>query len=217
MPHVAAPTCCTAATHGLGGMSTLGAEAAPDGGAHAGSVEARLLARYGAGEEAAFDELVERYREQSFWVARHLTGNDEMANDVVQDAFVRLLRHHRRYDPRRSSFRAWFLQIVRNMAIDHLRKARIRHSQDAVEAAPDAAPQADAVENAELGVRIRAVLDTLPERYRQLIVLRDVEELGPQDIAAMTGADYGTTRWRIHNARKLFRQEWVRRYGDELP
>jgi len=178
-------------------------------------LEHRLLERYRAGEQAAMDELIVLYQDRAFWVARHLVDNDEMALDIAQDAFVRLIRHYQQYDPRRNGFQAWFLRIVRNMAIDHLRKQRLRSAQQLVEVAAER-PR-DTVEQSELGARIRAVLDGLPEHYRELIVLRDIEELSPQDIAVMQDADYGTTRWRIHNARKLFRQAWQQRYGAELP
>jgi RNA polymerase sigma-70 factor (ECF subfamily) len=178
--------------------------------------EVVLLERYAAGDDGAMDELMLMYQQPAFWVARHLCGNDEMALDVVQDAFIRLLRHHARYDASRSTFKAWFLQIVRNMAIDHLRKARLRISSDLADQL-DAVPRPDRVVQDELRDRIQAVIASLPEPYGELLVLRDVEGISPQDIAIMTSTDYGTTRWRIHNARKLFRKEWQSRYGDELP
>ena len=179
-------------------------------------VEAELLQRYAGGDDAAMDELMLMYQRQAFWVARHLVHHDEMANDIVQDAFVRLLRHHERFDHQRSSFRAWFLQIVRNMAIDHLRKARLRVSQDLVESA-DTTTRMDRVERTELRGQIDGVLAAIPEPYNELIRLRDIEGISPQEIAVITDTDYGTTRWRIHNARKLFRKEWQSRYGDDLP
>ncbi|MDA3959259.1 MAG: sigma-70 family RNA polymerase sigma factor [Planctomycetota bacterium] len=178
-------------------------------------VEAGLLARYAEGDDSAMDELILQYQQPAFWIARHVVNSDDMALDIVQDAFVRLLRNHQRYDPTRSSFKAWFFQIVRNMAIDHLRKARVRVSSELVETA-DATPRHDKVEQAELGERIRSVIDSLAEPYRELLIMRDVEGMSPQDIAAITEADYGTTRWRIHNARKLFRQEWQARFGAEV-
>lgn len=195
-----------------GGMAV--SSAAVDSGD--GSPEAALLQRYANGSDAAMDELMLMYQQPAFWIARHVTNNDDMALDVVQDAFIRLLRHHERFDDARSSFKAWFFQIVRNMAIDHLRKARVRVSSELVETA-DEAPQPDGVVQDELRVNIHAVIDSLPEPYRELLLLRDVEGMSPQDIATMTDTDYGTTRWRIHNARKLFREEWVARFGKDLP
>lgn len=182
----------------------------------AAAPETLLLQRYATGDDAAMDELVTMYQDQAFWVARHLVRNDEMALDIIQDAFVRLIKKYDTYDYQRSSFRAWFLQIVRNMAIDHLRKARVRISTELAEVHP-AEPRPDEVVQAELGERIRAIIDTLPDPYRELLIWRDVEGMSPQDIATMTETEYGTTRWRVHHARKLFRQEWTARYGDERP
>lgn len=176
--------------------------------------EALLLRRYADGDEEALDELVLAHQEQAFWVARHTVGNDELANDLVQDAFVRVLHKSDQYDETRP-FKAWFLQIVRNLAIDHLRRRKAQTVQILAETASvDAETR---VEQGELAANIQLVLDSLPPRYRELIVLRDVEGLGPDEIAVMMDADYGTTRWRIHQARKRFRMAWVERFGlDDL-
>lgn len=179
------------------------------------TMEGTLLERYRAGDDGAMDELMVTYQEPAFWVARHLVGNDEVALDLVNDAFVKLLNHYQRYDPTRP-FKAWFLRIVRNLAIDHLRRAKATPSQDAVELA-DAPAQADEVEQLEMRQQIESIMTTLPENYRELLTMREVEGLSPQEIATITDSDYGTTRWRIHQARKLFRQAWIERYGEETP
>ncbi len=129
---------------------------------------------------------------------------------------MRLLRRHDSYDATRSNFRAWFLQVVRNMAIDHLRRAKVRRPEPLYEM-PGGVAQGEGMEQGETRERIRAVMAALPEHYRELLILREVEGISPQDLAAMTESDYGTTRWRIHQARKLFREEWRRRYGEEQP
>jgi len=215
--HAVLPLSIPAAAPAPGAMNDAEAAAyAGQGTPRASSPEASLLLRYRDGDDEAMDELMGLYQNRAFWVARQLVGNDEVAADVMQDAFVRLLRHHRRYDPQRSSFQAWFLQIVRNMAIDHLRKAKPRARQEMVEMA-DVPGGPSRMERDEMRERIQVVLDDLPANYRELIVLRDVEGISPQDIAQMCEADYGTTRWRIHNARRLFRKAWKDRYGDELP
>ena len=159
--------------------------------------EGRLLERYRAGDDG-HGPTDARLPEPAFWVARHLVGNDEVAMDLVNDAFVKLLNHYQRYDPTRP-FKAWFLRIVRNLAIDHLRRAKATASQDLVEMA-DAAPMTDTVEQTELQQQIREVMSELPESYRELLVMREVEGLSPQEIATVTDTDYGTTRWRIHQA-----------------
>jgi RNA polymerase sigma-70 factor (ECF subfamily) len=175
--------------------------------------EARMLERYHAGDNAALDELVERYRTSAFWVSRYVVNDDDVANDVVQEAFVRVIERSDRYDPNRP-FKAWFLQIVRNLSIDHLRRRRGVVGSEPLEYIPVHA-DFGALERRELAQRIQEVMATLPEKYRELIRLRDVEGYGSDEIAQIIGVDYGTTRWRIHQARKLFRQAWVARFGEE--
>lgn len=182
-----------------------------------GSPEARMLRRYAAGDESALDELVSMYQEPAFWVARHLVHNDELSRDLVQDAFIKVLRKPELYDPSRP-FKAWFLQVVRNLSIDYLRRKRPKTVQvlaETVEIDGESLTE-QSLARQELRQRIQIVLQEVPEKYRELIILRDVEGLGPDEIAKMIDVDYGTTRWRIHNARKLFRKAWVERYGEEL-
>lgn len=177
--------------------------------------EGHMLYRYLSGDESALDELVDRYRESAFWVSRYVVNDDEVAADVVQEAFVRVLQRHERYDPVRP-FKAWFLQIVRNLSIDSLRRRRHHAGQDALEAQSEEHAGFARIERKELAERIQQVMQVIPDKYRELIRLRDIEGHGSDDIAAMTGVDYGTTRWRIHQARKLFRQAWVARFGEDL-
>lgn len=176
--------------------------------------EARLLQRYVEGDEEALAVLVADYQTVAFWVARHAVGDDDIATDIVQDAFVRVLRKPDLYDPQRP-FKAWFLQIVRNLAVDHLRRRRPTSSTEVAAVMPGpVAP--DRVEHAELHHRIQTVLADVPEKYRELLIWRDVEEIPAEDIAEMIDVGYATTRWRIHHARKLFKKAWRSRYGDSF-
>lgn len=171
-----------------------------------------MLQRYAAGDSTALDELVHAYQEPAFWLARHKVGNDEVAADVVQEAFMRVLRNPDLYDSARP-FKAWFLQIVRNLSIDFLRRKKAKTVPVLAESA-EAEPEIDVVEQSDMQQQIQAVLSALPDKYSELIVLRDVEGYGPDEIAEMMNADYSTTRWRIHQARKKFRALWLEMFGD---
>ena len=177
--------------------------------------EGHMLFRYIGGDQSALDELVNRYRDAAFWVSRYVVNDDEVASDVVQEAFVRVLQRHERYDPVRP-FKAWFLQIVRNLSIDALRRRRNQAGPDVLEGVSQEHHGFKRIERNELAERITEVLESIPEKYRELIRLRDVEGHGSDEISVMIGVDYGTTRWRIHQARKLFRQEWVARFGEDM-
>lgn len=175
--------------------------------------EAEMLERYQAGDEHALDELVATYQQPGFWVAYHLVRNHEVATDLVQEAFLKLLRRPEAYDLRRP-FKAWFLRVVHNLAIDHLRRHRQYAVQEVVEV-EGTEPEPDRVEQGELQAQVREILAALPEKYRRLILLRDVEGLEPMAMAEMEGIEPGTMRFRIHYARKAFKRLWNERFGRE--
>ena len=127
------------------------------------SEEGCMLYRYLSGDDAALDELVDRYRESAFWVSRYVVNDDEIAADVVQEAFIRVLQRHERYDPQRP-FKAWFLQIVRNLSIDALRRRRNQAGPDALEGVSRPHDGFQRVEREELADRIQVVLESLPEK-----------------------------------------------------
>ena len=175
---------------------------------------AQQLARFAGGDETAFEELVAEYQQTAFTAAWRVVGDAEQAHDVVQEAFLRIVRHHDRYDAGRP-FRSWLLRIVRNLAIDALRRRRRFDHPDRLDhvAAP-VASNALGLEGAELRERVAVVLDELPEKYRDIIVMREMEGLPAETIAEQTGIDYSTTRWRLHQARRLFREAWITRFGE---
>lgn len=173
---------------------------------------AELLDAFARGDERAFAQLVDEHQSAALDHAARIVGDAETARDVVQEAFLRILRHHLRYD-RKRSFRAWLLAIVRNLAIDALR--RRRHGSDPGELAARGAPLSANLEAIELRERVASVLSELPEKYRTILAMRELEGIPAEDIAAETGVDYGTTRWRLHQARRLFRERWLARFGQE--
>ncbi len=176
-----------------------------------------MLQKYAEGDESALDELVSLYQEPAYWVARHVVHDDDIARDIVQDGFIRVLRKPELYNPQRP-FKAWFLQIVRNLSIDYLRKKRPNAVQVLAESAvgDDEGTTVGPLAQQELRDKIQFVMSLVPEKYRELLILRDVEGHGAEEIATMTDVDYGTTRWRIHNARKLFRKAWIEHYGEDI-
>ena len=174
---------------------------------------ARQLERFAHGDRQAFDELVAEHQQAAYIAAWRIVGDGEAAHDVVQEAFVRVLRHHHRYDASKP-FRSWLLSIVRNLAIDSLRRRRRFDHPETLSQLPAPASTAT-MEVHELRERVALVLAELPEKYRSIIVMREMEGVAAEDIARTIGVDYSTTRWRLHQARLLFRQAWVARFGKE--
>lgn len=177
--------------------------------------DAALVERARAGDTQAFAQLVDRYQQRVFWVARGMLGNDEDARDAAQEAFIRVYRSLDRFDTR-LKFYTWLYQIVVNLCIDMLRKHVKRRgvSLDQVgDVAGNGSSSNGNLEGAELRQRVYRVLEELPPKYRTVMVLSDLEGIGAKDIAHMTGTTHATVRWRHHRARQLFREAWERIHG----
>jgi RNA polymerase sigma-70 factor (ECF subfamily) len=166
-------------------------------------MEPELVRRCQAGDEQAFKELFEKHYRRAFGVARHVVGKHDLALDVTQQAFVEVYKHIREFDVSRS-FYTWLYQIVVNRSIDCMRRQARRKSVP-FEDHPSrfAAPEAvlDRID-------VRECLDKLPELYRTALMLRDIEGLSCEEIAHAMKCTNGTARWRVHQARKLFKEAW---------
>jgi len=156
-----------------------------------------------------FEALVLPHLDSAYNLARWLTRDSQDAQDVVQDACVRALKYLGSLE--RSDARAWFLAIVRNAFYDWVgrnRPAEIVHDEDAVDAAVDAAsssPEQAAVRNAELRVLSDAVA-ALPVQYREVLILRELEELSYKEIASIADIPVGTVMSRLARAQALLQR-----------
>ena len=177
--------------------------------------DAEIIRQCQRGDQRAYKALVERYQDRAFWVAFNMLGNQEEARDVVQDAFVRVFRAIHRFDFN-MSFYTWLYRIVSNLSIDQLRKLKRRRPVrlddlgDSPGGLSESRTPHDRLEDDETRREVRTVLDQLPPHYKIVLVLRDLEGLSCKEIAAVTGASHPTVRWRLHTARKLFKEKWQR-------
>ncbi|MEM9803059.1 MAG: sigma-70 family RNA polymerase sigma factor [Planctomycetota bacterium] len=181
-----------------------------------------LIRRAQGGEEAAFAEIVQRHQARAHRVARNLVPTDEDAQDLAQEAFLRVFRSLDRFDFGHD-FTTWLYRIVTNLCIDFLRKRRTalsvsrgREGDDGEEAAldlpdPSEAAPSDRVEALETASEVQAVLETLAPHFQSVLTLREIEGLSCPEIAEIVGATHVTVRWRLHRGRKLFQEEWERR------
>lgn len=172
---------------------------------------AELVGAARAGDTEAFGRLVEATHRETFTLAVRLTGNEEDARDVTQEAYLRAYRGLERFrgDAR---FTTWMYRITANCAASHLgRRNRHRH-----EPLPDAAELVDLrhdvdpelrADASELRDRVLAGLDELPPKLRAVIVLRDVYELSHEAIAAELGITTTAAKVRLHRARLKLRSE----------
>jgi RNA polymerase sigma-70 factor (ECF subfamily) len=166
-----------------------------------------LLERIAAGDGAAFTALFRRRQGDVYRVALLMTGRRAAAEDVTQDVFLAVMREAARYEPGRSTVTAWLCGIARNHSRRRLeRDERLvplpdEHEEDAA-AAVQPNP-ADDLANAQQVDALRRAVLSLPLRYREVVVLCDLEELSYRDAAVSLDCAVGTVRSRLHRARAL--------------
>ncbi|RME03514.1 MAG: sigma-70 family RNA polymerase sigma factor [Planctomycetota bacterium] len=179
------------------------------------STDSELIERSLQGDKSAFAELVERYREKSYWIAYNMLHNYEDARDISQEAFIRIYRSLDKFNPKRQ-FYTWLYQIVVNLCIDHLRKWGKRKSVSLEENLSEdphfSSSPYHTLEEYELCEEVHQILKKIPPKYRSVLILRDLEGLSCQETAEIIGCTYATARWRLHQARQMFRELWEKKH-----
>jgi RNA polymerase sigma-70 factor (ECF subfamily) len=166
-----------------------------------------LVARIASGDRDAFAELYRDCRPDVFRFALHMSGAAALAEDIVQDVFLAVIESAGRYQPGRSGVKPWLLGIASNH-VRRWRHARVflplpgEDSRDGrrMTTAPD--PVGDLTRRQHEAALSRAILD-LPVRYREAVVLCEIEELSYEAAAAALGCAIGTIRSRLHRGRAL--------------
>ncbi len=161
---------------------------------------------------------MESYQRPVYSVALRMVGRVEDAEDITQETFVRLFRALDRYDPSRP-FRAWLFTIVSRLAIDHLRRRRVRlislteplpenageeRERDLLD--PGAGPEQLAIENEEER-DAEELIQSLPPHYRIVVIMRHLQDLSYEEIAEALHLPLGTVKARIHRARALLKEK----------
>jgi RNA polymerase sigma-70 factor (ECF subfamily) len=168
-----------------------------------------LLGRLEAGDEAAFQVLYRRRQGAIYRFAMHVTGSSAVAEDITQEVFLTLIRNACRYDPERGTLNGYLFGIARKLVLRHLERTRMDVALDGgyeESSAPQLAIHDDpalALADRERMEALRRAVHRLPRRYREVVVLCDLEEVDYADAAAILGCPIGTVRSRLHRARAL--------------
>ena len=171
-----------------------------------------LLARIARGDAEAFTALFRRRQADVHRFALHMTGAPELADDVTQDVFMVVMRDAGRYEPGRAEALAWLRGIARNCARRRLERERSFLSiddgdeTDGMDAAADCDPLGN-LTRAEGIERVRKAVLTLPIRYREVVVLCDLQEVTYADAAGALDCAVGTVRSRLHRGRRLLMEK----------
>lgn len=164
----------------------------------------RLLERMRQGDDSAFAELFARHRAVVYRYAVHMAGHGA-ADDIVQEAFLALIRQSSRFDPARGTVQAYLLGIARKHLLKRFEMARISEPIDEESSRLEtSAPNPfEDLSRAEIVDRVRAAIVTLPLVFREAIVLCDLNETDYETAAAVMDCPVGTVRSRLHRARAL--------------
>ena len=178
--------------------------------------DARLVEDARRGDRDAFGQLVLRYEQRLIRVILRFVSDLELAKDLTQETFLRAYERLDQFDPSRR-FGPWLFRIGVNLTLDYLRRRKRRgrwslFSDGWGEKVPDPAVP-DPRKSLDISQEVRAVLEQIPEKYKSVLVLRDLENFSTSDIAAILNRKEATIRWRLAEARNRFQKLWEKRQG----
>jgi RNA polymerase sigma-70 factor (ECF subfamily) len=185
-----------------------------------GWTDEEIAVRVLAGETGLYEIIMRRYNQRLYRVARAILRNDAEAEDVMQDAYVRAYEHLAQFAGR-SRFAAWLTKIAVHEALGRLRKRG--HLEELEAMAPNEAENilvsvSDSPEqqasNAEVGHLLETAILSLPEGYRTVLMMRDIEEMNTAETATALELTEENVKIRLHRARAMLRKELFLRAGE---
>lgn len=183
--------------------------------------ELGLVARCQAGDRLAFEEMFLFYRDDVFRFAYLVVRDATLAQDVVQETFLKVFRSIGKFEFR-SSFKSWLYRVAVNEAITLLRRRRIKEELDPMPGASQEQQRGrvvrawqpeEAVLDSEERRLLRNAIGRLDPVHRSVVVLKYFHEFSDTEIAAIIGCPPGTVKSRLHRARELLRNQMARQLG----
>ena len=165
-----------------------------------------LVERTAAGDREAFAALYRRHQGAVYRFARLMTGSPSAAEDIVQEVFLVLMKDAARYETERAALTTYLFGVARRVTRRRLLRERrfvdmsARPGTSRWDVTPDASA---AIERRDALQQLRCAILSLPSRYREVVVLCDLQELPYETAAASVGCAVGTVRSRLHRARRL--------------
>jgi RNA polymerase sigma-70 factor, ECF subfamily len=167
------------------------------------ATDEQLLIRMQHGDEEAFGWIYKRYVSAITNFARYMGIPSGSTEDVAQDVFLALIHHARRFDPERGTVISFLFGIARNRTLrwirDHSREVLSVPDQEAL---PSQNPLTECSKEEQISRLRRAILG-LPEHYREVVILCEIQELSYEKAAEVLGCVVGTVRSRLHRAREI--------------
>lgn len=178
--------------------------------------DALVVEKIVAGDAASYELLIRKYQSKLFSTVLHMVKNRELAEDIVQESFLRAFRKLDTLN-NRSQFYPWIKRIALNMALNHFEKEKrvLDVEKDDDESsffeniASGESPEELTLKE-EMRKYVRLFVDSLPDRLRVVILLREVEDMSYDEIAEMLNIPLGTVRSRLFNARNIIKERLVK-------
>jgi RNA polymerase sigma factor (sigma-70 family) len=174
--------------------------------------DSELVARLAQGRRTAFGELYDRYSRPAYALARRICVDPELAEDVVQEAFLVLWRNPSRFDPARGGFGTWLMTVVHHRAVDAVRKENTQRRRNVPLTDELSERNVSTAEGSDyealasvVSAEVREALRTLPEDQRQVIALAYLGGYTQCEVATLTGVPLGTVKSRTFAAIRRLR------------
>ena len=186
-----------------------------------------IVARVLSGERELFEILMRRHNQRIYRAARAILRDDAESEDVMQEAYIRAFTNLRQFEGR-ASFSSWLTRIAVNEALRRRRRGQLfvsnvgapdedGHEQDLLSQAASAAPgPEEQVSTHEMTEMLESAILSLPEEYRAVLMLRDIEQLSTAEAAASLGITEGNAKVRLHRAHAMLRRSLYARSGQRL-
>lgn len=190
---------------------------------------AELIARILAGDHQLFHTLIRPVERSIYRLCFTLLKNQHDAEDAAQETAIKIYRNLANFRGE-AQFKTWALSIARNEALGRIRKAG-RRQEESLEASTedlggDATPlvltdwrevPSEALERKQLGELLRTAVEALPELYRNVLLLRDIEEMDSRETATALGISEGAVKVRLHRARMMLQRQLAPQLKDYAP
>ncbi len=191
--------------------------------------ESECIRRIQAGEKQLFHELIRPCERAVYFLLYSMLGNEADAEDAAQETVIKVYRNLHLFRGE-SQFRTWVLSIARNEGLGRLRRLASRR-EDSLDAEIEAQGgdytpailtswrevPVEALERKELAELLRKGIDALPENYRNVILLRDIEEMDVRETAGVLGISEGAVKVRLHRARALLQRNLAPKLKEFAP
>ncbi len=177
---------------------------------------ALLVRRCLAGDASAWEELVQHHHRRIYNICYRFAGNADDAQDLTQEAFIKIYRTLQSFDTEKGAFMTWVTTVTRNLLVDHFRKTKQDRMTDSIdgpvsehddalplsEQIQDTKPSPDArAQSGEVGKTVHEALQKLSPDLREAVILRDLQDMDYRDIATVLKVPEGTVKSRINRGR----------------